>query len=72
MQQVIVCLLKAGQVILVGGPIAMDLAIELKAVLAVDGSDFDVQIRNLSEVAVKDAQDTVAMIDAWKKEKGLS
>jgi hypothetical protein len=68
MNQVIAYILKAGQVVFVMGPIALDLATELKALLAVDGSDFDVQIKTISEGAVKDAQETVDLIDEWKRQ----
>ena len=52
-------------------PSTVEAALKIKAILGADGSDFNVQIATIQNGAVQDAQDTISMIDAWKREKGL-
>jgi len=53
-------------------PLAIDTALKLKSILSKHGgTDFSAEIRDLQTGAIKDLDETDAMIAAWKKEKGF-
>jgi hypothetical protein len=68
--QIIVLVLQGLQVVGTLLPASIEAALKLKSILEVDGSDFTVQIQTLQDGALKSAEDTMAVIEAWKKEHG--
>jgi hypothetical protein len=53
-------------------PSSLEAALKLKEIFAHSGSDFTAEIVTLQDGAVQSAQETIDMIDAWKKAHGLS
>lgn len=51
-------------------PIAIGAAQQIKEALSSSG-DYTVDIVELTEAAIHDADTTLAMIDEWKKSKGI-
>ncbi len=53
-------------------PMALDVALKLKSILSKHGgADFSAQLTDLQGQALKNVDETEAMIAAWKKEKGF-
>ena len=48
-------------------PSTLQAALELQKIFASSGSDFSTQIQVFEAGALKSAEETVALIDAWKK-----
>ncbi len=51
-------------------PSTMQAALDLQKIFAASGSDFTTQIQVFQDGALQSAEDTVTIIDAWKKENG--
>ncbi len=52
-------------------PSTLQAALELQKILSSPGSDFTTQIHILEEGGLKSSEDTVAIIDEWKKANGF-
>ncbi len=51
-------------------PSTMQAALDLQKIFAASGSDFTAQIQVFQDGALQSAEDTVTIIDAWKKANG--
>jgi plasmid maintenance system antidote protein VapI len=68
---VIVTILQGEQLIMSSAPIAIDLALKLKALFSkVDGVSFNMQA--VSDQAIQADDDTIKIIEDWKTANGLA
>lgn len=51
-------------------PTTLQAALDLQKIFASAGTDYTVEIQVFQDGALKSANDTVALIDAWKKANG--
>jgi hypothetical protein len=72
MTSIILLVMQGLQVVGTLLPATIDAAMKLKALLEVDGSDFTVQLQTMQNGAIQSAQDTLSVIDAWKKANGYT
>jgi len=52
-------------------PSTVDAALKIKAIFDNAGGDFTVQLQAVVDGELKSAQETVALVDEWKKAHGL-
>jgi hypothetical protein len=67
---VLAMILDGAKVVMTLMPITLEAAIKLKALFAKSGTNYTVEIREMQDQAVADANSTEALIAAWKKEHG--
>ncbi len=60
--------LQASQIIAVLTPIALDLALKLKAIFSLAGSDITTNIKNQAGEEVQIDQDAIDTVNAWLKQ----
>jgi len=70
-QQTFLMITQGAQLVGTLAPIAIDTALKIKKLLAVEGSGLDVQINVIRDGAITTADETIALIAEWKKSKGL-
>lgn len=69
--QTIILIMKGIELIGTLAPVAIETAFKIKKVLDTDDTDFTVQIKIIRDGALVSADETLAIIDEWKKKKGL-
>jgi hypothetical protein len=68
--QIIAFLLQGSQVISALVPITLEVALKLKEIFSKGGNEFEIEIKGFQDGAVLAADETLALIDAWKKANG--
>lgn len=67
---VLALILEGAKVVMTLMPITLEAAIKLKELFAKSGINYTIEIREMQDQAIADADATLALIDAWKKEHG--
>jgi hypothetical protein len=68
--QIIAFLLQGTQVISALAPITLEVALRLKEIFSQGGNEFEIEIKGYQDGAVLAADETIALIDVWKKANG--
>ena len=68
--KVLTLILEGGKVLLSLGPIALEVAMALKVLFGKIGANYTVEIHEMQQQAVADADATLDLIATWKKDHG--
>jgi hypothetical protein len=69
--QIIALLLQGSQVITTMAPITLEVALKLKEIFSKSGNEFEIEIKAFQDGALLAADETIALIDEWKKLNGF-
>ena len=68
--QIIALILQGTNVVTTLAPITLEVALKLKNIFSQSGNEFTVEIKAFQDGAILAADETIALIDAWKAENG--
>jgi len=69
--QTVLLIVKGVELIGSLAPVAIGTALKIKQLLDTEETDFTVEIKVMRDGAIVASDETVSLIEAWKKEKGL-
>ena len=68
--QIIALILQGSQVVSTLAPITLEVALKLKEIFSQGGGEFEIEIKGYQDGAVLAANETITLIDDWKKAHG--